>query len=99
MVRVDADTPQCFVLQVLCFHPPAPPPPPTPPYIHSVFMSAANKARGSVHAGGGVAANSWQLFKYLLSPLPPFLYIPTLVSVGAATGGGSRVGGEGVRLQ
>lgn len=66
--------------------------PPTPPYIHSVFMSAGNKARGSVHAGGGVAANSWQLFKYLLSPLTPFLYIPTLVSVGAATGGGLREG-------
>lgn len=44
-------------------------------------MPADNKERGSIHAGGGVAANSWQLFKYLLSLSPPFLYISTLVSV------------------
>lgn len=50
-------------------------------YIHSVFMPADNKERGSVHAGGGVAANSWQLFRYLLSLSPPFLYISTLVSL------------------
>ena len=53
----------------------------SPLYIHSVFMSADDKERGSIHAGGGVAANSWQLFKYLLSLSPPFLYISTLVSV------------------
>lgn len=36
-------------------------------YIHSVFMPVGNKALGSIHAGGGVTGNSWQLFKYLLS--------------------------------
>lgn len=36
-------------------------------YIHSVFMPADNKERASIHAGGGVTGNSWQLFKYLLS--------------------------------
>lgn len=50
-------------------------------YIHSVFMPSDNKERGSVHAGGGVAANSWQLFRYLPSLSPPFLYISTLVSL------------------
>lgn len=35
-------------------------------YIHSVFMPADNKGHGSIHAGGGVTGNSWQLFKYLL---------------------------------
>lgn len=80
--------PQCFVLFFLpssflsCAFFSLP-----PPYIHSVFMSAHNKERGSIHAGGGVAANSWQLFKYLLFLSPPFLYISTLVSVGAAANG------------
>lgn len=59
-----------------------------PFYIHSVFMPADNKERGSIHAGGGVAANSWQLFKYLLSLSPPFLYISTLVSVETERRGG-----------
>lgn len=39
----------------------------SPLYIHSVFMPVDNKEHGSIHAGGGVTGNSWQLFKYLLS--------------------------------
>lgn len=30
-------------------------------------MPGDNKERGSIHAGGGVTGNSWQLFKDLLS--------------------------------
>lgn len=56
-------------------------------------MPADNKERGSIHAGGGVAANSWQLFKYLLSLSPPFLYISTLVSVETQRRRGVGVGG------
>lgn len=65
-VIFNLDSTICRHIRVSPFPPSCPWPPPHL-YIHSVFMPVDNKEHGSIHAGGGVTGNSWQLFKYLLS--------------------------------